>query len=83
MDRDLQTYYEECFNCFATKGWQYLIEDFSQLKDNVKDLSTVADAQQLFYRQGQLDILNLFLNRKEVTETAYKQLMDSEEADSA
>jgi hypothetical protein len=83
MDRELQTYYEECFSTFTTKGWQFLLEDFQKLKDTVQDLSTVHDAQQLFYRQGQLDILNLFLNRKAVTETAYKQLMHSEEADSA
>jgi hypothetical protein len=83
LDKELETYYEECFNTFATQGWKYLVEDFTKLKDNVKDLSTVADAQQLFYRQGQLDILNLFLDRKVVTERAWQDLQASEEADSA
>lgn len=81
--RELETYYEENFNTFATKGWQFLIEDFSKLKDTVKDLTTVTGEQQLFYRQGQLDILNLFLNRKELTEAAWKQIQDEAEADSA
>jgi hypothetical protein len=79
MDRELQDYYESCFETFSTKGWKYLMEDFTKLKDTVQDLSTVLDAQSLFHRQGQLDILNLFLKRKEATEAAYKQLTEETE----
>lgn len=73
MDRKLQKYYEECFNTFASEGWKYLVEDFTKMKEAVQDLSTVPDAQQLFYRQGQLDVLNLFLTRKQATEMAWEQ----------
>lgn len=78
MDRKLQHYYEESFNTFATEGWKYLIEDFTELKKVVQDLSTVPDAQQLHFRQGQLDVLNLFLTRKEVTEKAYEELQSEQ-----
>ena len=60
----------------STKGWADLLEDFQKLKSNLNDLSTVADAQQLFYRQGQLDILNLVLQRKEMCEKVYEELED-------
>jgi hypothetical protein len=50
------------------------MEDFTELKKQVQDLSTVVGEQQLFFRQGQLDILNLFLTRKEVTEKAWEEL---------
>jgi len=76
MDKELQVYYEETFSMLSTKGWVMLVEDFQKLKSNLNDLSTVADAQQLFYRQGQLDILNLVLQRKEMCEKVYEELED-------
>jgi hypothetical protein len=76
MAPDLQHYYEEQFSMMSTEGWTDLVEDFQKLKSNLNDLSTVADAQQLFYRQGQLDILNLVLQRKEMCEKVYEELED-------
>lgn len=76
MEQSLQRYYEEQFSMMSTEGWTDLIEDFQKLKSNLNDLSTVADAQQLFYRQGQLDILNLVLQRKEMCEKVYEELED-------
>ena len=77
MAPDLQKYYEETFDMMATKGWKMLMEDLQKIKTTVNELSTVADAQSLFNRQGQLDILNLLLNRKEACETAYESLQES------
>lgn len=76
MEQSLQRYYEEQFSMMSTEGWTDLVEDFQKLKSNLNDLSTVADAQQLFYRQGQLDILNLVLQRKEMCEKVYEELQD-------
>jgi hypothetical protein len=76
MDKELEVYYEEQFSMMSTKGWADLLEDFQKLKSNLNDLSTVADAQQLFYRQGQLDILNLVLQRKEMCEKVHEELED-------
>lgn len=76
MEQSLQRYYEEQFSMMSTEGWTDLVEDFQKLKSNLNDLSTVADAQQLFYRQGQLDILNLVLQRKEMCEKVYEELED-------
>jgi len=74
MDKELQVYYEEMFSMMATKGWSLLMEDFQALKASLNDLSTVADTQTLYFRQGQLDILNLVLQRKEICEKAYEEL---------
>jgi hypothetical protein len=76
MDKTLQLYYEETFSMMATEGWKLLMEDLSQLKNTVNELSTVSDAQILFHRQGQLDILNLLLNRKEACARAYEELQE-------
>ena len=74
MDKELQVYYEEMFSMMATKGWAFLMEDFQALKASLNDLSTVADTQELFFRKGQLDILNLVLQRKEICEKTYEEL---------
>ena len=76
MAPELSQYYEETFSMMATEGWKLLMEDLSQLKNTVNELSTVSDAQILFHRQGQLDILNLLLNRKEACAQAYEELQE-------
>ena len=76
MAPELQTYYEETFNTMSTKGWSFLIEDFEKIKASLNELSTVNDTQTLFYRKGQLDILELVLGRKATCEKVYEELQD-------
>jgi hypothetical protein len=75
MDKELQVYYEETFSTMSTQGWAFLIEDFTKLKQELENIRTVKDAQSLSYRQGQLDILDLLLNRKKTCEDVYEQLL--------
>jgi len=74
MDKELQKYYEETFNTMSTEGWKYLIEDFEEIKASLNDISTVTDTQTLYFRKGQLDILELVLGRKAVCEKVYEEL---------
>jgi len=76
MAPNLQKYYEETFNTMSTKGWAFLIEDFEEIKVSLNNLSTVNDTQTLFYRQGQLDIIELILGRKATCEKVYEELED-------
>lgn len=76
MAPELQIYYDETFSMMATKGWAMLIEDLTKIKNTVNELSTVQDAQSLFHRQGQIDILNLLLTRKEACERAFEELAE-------
>ena len=79
MDKELQTYYEESFSMMASQGWQLLMEDLEKLKQQVENIRTVEDAQTLHYRQGQLDILDLMLNRKKTCEEVYEELQGEPE----
>ena len=79
MTPELQQYYEETFSMMATSGWKLLIEDFNKLKQELENIRTVKDAQSLSYRQGQLDILDLILNRKRTCEEIYEQLQQEEQ----
>jgi hypothetical protein len=74
MAPDLQKYYEETFSTMSTKGWEYLIEDFEEIKASLNDLSTVTDTQSLYFRKGQLDILELVLGRKATCEKVFEEL---------
>ena len=76
MEQSLQTYYEEQFNMMASKGWKDLLEDFSKLKTSINNVTLTTDTQDLFFRKGQLDILDLILNRKETCEEVYEGLLD-------
>lgn len=76
MAPDLQRYYEETFNTMSTKGWDFLIEDFEEIKASLNDISTVTDTQTLYFRKGQLDILELVLGRKATCEKVYEELQD-------
>lgn len=78
MEQSLSTYYEESFSTMATKGWLFLMEDLQKLKQELENIRTVKDAQTLSYRQGQLDILDLILNRKKTCEEVYEQLQQEE-----
>lgn len=74
MEQSLQKYYEESFSTMSTQGWAFLMEDLDKLKQELENIRTVKDAQSLSYRQGQLDILDLILNRKKTCEDVYEQL---------
>ena len=74
MEQSLVKYYEDSFSMMASEGWKFLMEDLEKLKQQVENIRTVEDAQQLYYRQGQLDILDLMLNRKQTCEEVYEQL---------
>lgn len=78
MAPELQKYYEETFNMMATEGWKYLIEDLEKLVNELSNIRTATDTQQLYFRQGQLDILDLLIKRKETCEQVYDQLTEED-----
>lgn len=79
MEQSLSKYYEDTFSMMATEGWKALMEDLDKLKRELENIRTVKDAQSLSYRQGQLDILDLILNRKRTCEEIYEQLQQEEQ----
>lgn len=75
MDKELQEYYEETFGTTGSKGWKFLIEDMENLMHNINDITNVSSTDELFFRKGQLDILNLIINRKKICEESYNSLV--------
>ena len=79
MSPDLQRYYEDQFDLFSRPGWKDLLEDFENIKKSINDISTVPDQQALFFRKGQLDILDLLLQRKTMCEKTYEELLNEKD----
>jgi len=73
---ELEKYYDEQFSLMSSVGWKDLMEDFTKLRDELLDIRNVKDAQQMHFRQGQVDILDLILNRRQACEEVYDQLKE-------
>lgn len=73
QDKPLQAYYEAQFDLFASVGWKDLCEDLEALRDQVDHVKGIS-VDDLKFKQGQLDILELILGRKVMCEKAYEEL---------
>ena len=76
-NEDLE-FYERRFDLFALKGWTDLIDDLDTLKQQLQDLSQIRTEQDLWYRKGQLEMVNYFIQLKTLTEQAYEELINED-----
>ena len=74
-NEDLE-FYERRFDLFALKGWTELIDDLDTLKQQLQDLSQIRTEQDLWYRKGQLEMVNYLIQLKTLTEQAYEELIN-------
>ena len=78
MDKELERYFETYFDLFSSEGWKQFIEDTEGNINLVSDLMSVKDANDLYYRKGQLETLNRIVNFKELIERSYKEAQQDE-----
>ena len=78
IDKKLQAYYENRFAIMATDGWTELLEDVEGFRTTINNVSPIQNEQDLFFRKGQLDILQWLLSLKQASEETYEQLMSGD-----
>lgn len=78
MNQEDLEFYERRFDLFALKGWTDLVEDFEQLKKNLEDLANISTEQDLWYRKGQVEMINYLIQLKTLTEQAYEELINED-----
>ena len=78
MSKDDLEFYERRFDLFAQQGWTDLVEDFEQLKQNLSDLAQISTEQDLWYRKGQIEMINYLLQLKTLTEQAYEEAINED-----
>jgi hypothetical protein len=74
-DRNLQDYYESMQAMFATKGWEYFIEDMRKLFEAADSVETIKNLDDLHFRRGQIDMIKLIVAQPAVIEKAYENLL--------
>jgi hypothetical protein len=79
MDKELEQYFENYYDLFASKGWKQFIEDIEGNRTLMSDITSIKDANDLYYRKGCLDILDRVLNLQTGIENAHKEALDNEE----
>ena len=78
MDKETQDYFDRYFDLFASQGWKQFIEDMEDNRTLMSDLLTVKDANDLYYRKGQLEVLNRIVNFQLAIENAYEEVTNEE-----
>jgi len=73
LNQDDLEFYERRFDLFAQEGWKDLVDDFEQLKKNLSDLAQISTEQDLWYRKGQIEMINYLIQLKTLTEQAYEE----------
>lgn len=80
MQIELQKYYEERFSMMASQGWKDLVEDLEEMRKAVNDLNPVTDSDQLWFKKGELSIIDWVLNLKKTSEEVYDDLLEEQNA---
>ena len=78
MNQDDLEFYERRFDLFAQEGWKDLVEDYEQLKTNLSDLAQISTEQDLWYRKGQIEMINYLIQLKTLTEQAYEEAINED-----
>ena len=77
IDRDDEQYYNNYFDLFRNDGWKQLVEELTDTAANINNVAVIKDAQDLFFRQGQLDILWMLLKFEDSINNSYDDLVET------
>ena len=83
MQKELQDYYENRFTMMATQGWVDLIEDLEIMIKATDTLAGIDSEQQLYFKKGEMSILNWLRNLRDASSEVYEQLQKEEEPEYA
>lgn len=76
MKRELQDYYENRFSMMATTGWNDLLEDIEIMINATDTVAGIEDEKQLYYKKGEMSILNWIKHLRDASSSVYEQLQD-------
>ena len=62
-------------------GWKQLMQDFNNNAVQINSVEAVKDANDVYFRKGQLNVLAHLLNMENIVSTNYDEANKSEEDD--
>jgi len=81
VDQETQTYYDNYFNLFLTDGWKQLMQEFNANAIQINSVEAVKDANDMYFRKGQLNVLAHLLNIETIVKTNYEEASKPPEED--
>ena len=62
MTPETEKYFRDLNDMFRSEGWKILLTDLNQSVLSVNSIEFTKDEQDLFYRKGQLAVMNNIIN---------------------
>ena len=81
MTPELETYFDNYNELFNSEGFKQLIQELSKNAVQLSDIQTVKDADDFFFRKGQVAALASVINLQATIEAAREQAEVEEEVD--
>jgi hypothetical protein len=79
MTPELQQYYENRLEMTSTQAWKDLMEDVEGMLAVSNTLDGVTE-DNLQFRKGEISLMRWLLNLRQISDTAYQQLKEDDEA---
>ena len=79
IDKDLELYYRNIRDMFATDGWKKLMEDLNSNAMVINSVEAAKDNEDLYFRKVQLAVIANLLNLEAQIDAAEEQAMQAEE----
>ena len=81
MNQELETYFDNYFAMFRSEGWKQLISDLRGNVENINSVELTEDANNLYFRKGQLAILGTLFNLETQIDSSQQQALEGESED--
>ncbi len=78
LDPLLKEYYEKRLLMMGDIGWKQLIEDVEEMIKATNNINGIIDENQLYFKKGELSIMNWLVTLKETSQAAYEELQKGE-----
>ena len=78
-DVELEAYFQDLFEMYPTAGWQRILEDMERLAALYNRVIDVETQDELWFRKGQLDIVNQILTHQARSEAGHALALQEQE----
>jgi hypothetical protein len=78
LTKEEEEYYNNYFDMFNAKGWQQLVEELKTNLVNVNSVQSTKDVDDMYFRKGQLNVLNSIVNLDNSIDAAYKDATEND-----
>jgi hypothetical protein len=78
MTPELDRYYTNRLSMMGDEAWNDLMTDVREMLDATNRLNGVDSEKTLWFKKGEISIMNWLLSQKEITEAAYEDLLNED-----